>query len=45
MSRSLLWLEEQKFQGFGCSACNWCFAPSGAFADKSLDEMEAELGD
>jgi hypothetical protein len=40
MSRSLVWVEEQKFQGFGCSACNWRFAPSGAVVGKSLDDMK-----
>jgi hypothetical protein len=40
MSRSLVWLDEQKFQGFACSACNWRFEPSGAVVGKSLDEMK-----
>jgi hypothetical protein len=40
MSRSLVWLGEQKFQGFGCSACNWRFEPSGAVVGNSLDEMK-----
>ena len=40
MSRSLVWLEEWEFQGFGCSVCNWRFKPSGLFVGKSLDEMK-----
>ena len=38
--RKLVWIENQKLQGFGCSACNWVFNPSGALAGESLDEMK-----
>ena len=27
MARKLVWIENQKFQGFGCSQCNWVFHP------------------
>jgi len=30
MARKLVWIENQKFQGFGCSQCNWVFQPSGS---------------
>jgi len=49
MPRSQVWISNQEFQGFGCSACNWVFKPSGALDDASLDEMkrkyEAERDD
>ena len=38
--RTLVWIEKQNFQGFGCSECNWMFNPSGALFDESLDEMK-----
>ena len=33
-------VNNQDFQGFGCSACNWVFKPSGALDGDSLDEMK-----
>jgi hypothetical protein len=40
MSRKLVWIENQNFQGFGCSECSWVFKPSGAYVGGSLDEMK-----
>jgi hypothetical protein len=40
MPRKLVWVENRKFQGFGCSECNWVFNPSDALAGESLDEMK-----
>ena len=40
MKRKLVWIEEQRFQGWGCSECAWVFNPSGAPTGKSLDEMK-----
>jgi len=40
MPRNLVWLQNQNFQGFGCSECNWVFKPSGALVGESLDEMK-----
>jgi hypothetical protein len=40
MQRKLVWVEEQRFQGWGCSECAWVFNPSGAPTGKSLDEMK-----
>jgi len=39
MSRELVWIEKQRFQGFGCSKCNWRFKSSGAPTGRSFDEM------
>jgi hypothetical protein len=39
MNRNLLWIEEKRFQGFGCSECGWRFQPSSAPTGKSFDEM------
>ena len=38
--RTLVWIEKQSFQGFGCSECNWMFITSGALVGESLDEMK-----
>jgi len=40
MPRKLVWVEEQRFQGWGCSDCAWVFNPSGAPTGNSLDEMK-----
>jgi hypothetical protein len=40
MPRSRRWIKSQNFQGFGCSACNWKFNPSGVPMGASLDEMK-----
>jgi hypothetical protein len=40
MPRQLVWIENQNFQGFGCSQCNWVFNPYGALVLQSLDEMK-----
>ena len=40
MQRKLVWIEEQRFQGWGCSECAWVFNPSGAPTGKSLEEMK-----
>jgi hypothetical protein len=39
MSRKLVWIEQQRFRGFGCSECGWRFEPSGAPKGTSFDEM------
>jgi hypothetical protein len=39
MRRKLVWIEEQRFQGWGCSECAWVFNPSGPPTGESLDEM------
>jgi hypothetical protein len=40
MRRELVWIEEQRFRGWGCSDCAWVFNPSGPPTGKSLDEMK-----
>jgi hypothetical protein len=39
VSRKLVWIELNRFRGFGCSECGWRFKPSGAPEGKSFDEM------
>jgi hypothetical protein len=40
MRRQLVWIEEQRFGGWGCSECAWVFSPSGIPAGKSIEEMK-----
>jgi len=39
MNRELVWIEQPRFRGFGCSECGWRFKPSGPPAGTSFDEM------
>jgi hypothetical protein len=39
-ARMLMWIEEPRFQGFGCSECAWVFTPSGTPVGNSLHEMK-----
>jgi len=39
MNRELVWIERERFRGWGCSQCAWVFNPSGAAPGKSFDEM------
>jgi hypothetical protein len=39
MSRKLVWIQQQRFRGFGCSECAWVFKTSTAFAGMAYDEM------
>ena len=36
--RKLVWIEHDRFQGWGCSECAWVFNSSGAPTGKSLNE-------
>jgi hypothetical protein len=40
MTRKLVWVEQQRFRGWGCAECAWVFNPSGAPTGKSLDEAK-----
>jgi hypothetical protein len=40
MPRQLIWIENQNFEGFGCSECNWVFKISSAPVGETLDEMK-----
>jgi len=39
MSRQLVWIDQQRFRGFGCSECGWRFKSSGRPVGTSFDEM------
>ena len=39
MSRELVWIEQQRFRGFGCSECGWRFKPTGRPTGASFDEL------
>jgi hypothetical protein len=39
MSREMVWIQQQRFRGFGCSECGWRFNPGGGPSGESLDEM------
>src|SRR6266852_7718471 len=38
--RELVWIEHDRFRGWGCSECAWVFNSSGAPTGKSLDEAK-----
>jgi hypothetical protein len=40
MRRTLIWIDEQRFSGWGCSECACVFNPSGPPTGESLDEMK-----
>jgi hypothetical protein len=37
--RKLVWIEHDRFRGWGCSECAWVFSPSGAPTGKSFGEV------
>jgi hypothetical protein len=39
MTRKLVWIEQERFRGFGCSECGWRFAASAVATGSSFDEM------
>ena len=39
MSRKLVWIDQERFRGFGCSECGWRFKPAGRPPGMSLDEV------
>ena len=39
MTRKLIWIEQQRFRGFGCSECGWLFNSPSVPAGESFDEM------
>jgi hypothetical protein len=41
-SRALIWIEEPRFQDWGCPRCAWVFNPSGSPDGKSFEEMKDE---
>ena len=42
MPRELVWIENIRFRGFGCSACAWVFKPSDSPTGNSFDEMRVQ---
>jgi len=38
--RKLVWIEHDRFRGWGCSECAWVFNSSSALPAKSLDEAK-----
>jgi hypothetical protein len=40
MPRKLEWMENENFQGYGCSECYWKFKTASALVGGSLDEMK-----
>jgi len=40
MTRELLWIEKERFQGWACSACAWKFETSGPLVSNTIDEMK-----
>jgi hypothetical protein len=40
--RMLIWIEQSRFQGFGCSECAWTFNPSGPPAGNWFQEMKSK---
>ena len=40
-TRKLVWIEEQRIAGWGCSNCAWLFHPSNLPIGNSLDDLTA----
>ena len=43
MARRLVWIDEIRLRGFGCSECAWVFTPSGLPVGGSLNEWVRNL--
>ena len=39
MRRTLVWIDNERFRGFGCSECGWRFQPSDSPTGRSFDEL------
>jgi hypothetical protein len=39
VSRKMVWIDGERFRGFGCSECGWRFKPSGTPTGTSFAEM------
>jgi hypothetical protein len=42
MARRLIWTENPKFEGFGCSECPWVFTPFGPPIGITLEAMKRD---
>lgn len=40
MLRDLVWIDQPRFRGWGCSQCAWVFNPQAPPTGDSLAEME-----
>jgi len=41
LTRELVWVERERFEGWACSVCAWVFSGSGPLVDKSsIEEMK-----
>lgn len=38
--RRMVWIETDRIEAWGCSACAWTFSPSGPPAGADLEEMK-----
>lgn len=43
MPRRLVWVDEKRFRGFGCSECGWVFKPSDFPRGNSYNEVMANV--
>jgi hypothetical protein len=39
MLRELVWIDQPRFRGWGCSQCAWVFKPTAPPIGESLDAM------
>jgi hypothetical protein len=42
MSRKLVWVKVQNFEGWACAECAWAFKPSGQVRGNSIEEMKMQ---
>jgi len=40
LARELVWVDRERFQGWGCSVREWVFYASGPLVGKSIEEMK-----
>jgi hypothetical protein len=43
MSRQMVWIEQQRFAGWGCSECSWLFHMPDFPKGPSLEEMKQRV--
>jgi hypothetical protein len=43
MSRQIVWIEQQRFAGWGCSECSWLFHMPDFPKGPSLEEMKQRV--
>ena len=40
MPRELVWIDQPRFRGWGCSQCAWIFNPTGSPSGDTFEEMK-----